>query len=156
MPGIKHLIECHCSLIIFKNNDKQIYHKFPVYSIIDKNQKVISKIVKCNNCEALHKVYDIERSEIFPGKDQTEYTIEIDDLAISMPEQLVKILKKYNSDISNYEHAKNIIEEKRWGEIIILKREILEEKEQIKYIEILSNQNFSIKTNFIENTIILE
>ena len=38
MPGIKHLIECHCSLIIFKNNDKQIYHKFPVYSIIDKNQ----------------------------------------------------------------------------------------------------------------------
>ena len=104
----------------------------------------------------MHKVYDIERSEIFPGKDQTEYTIEIDDLAISMPEQLVKILKKYNSDISNYEHAKNIIEEKRWGEIIILKREILEEKEQIKYIEILSNQNFSIKTNFIENTIILE
>ena len=33
---------------------------------------IIPKYVKCNNCEAVHKVYEINKSEIFAGKDQTE------------------------------------------------------------------------------------
>ena len=59
MAGVKHLIECHCYLAIFKKNSKIPVHKFPVYSKLDKEGRVIEKIVKCNNCEALHKIIEI-------------------------------------------------------------------------------------------------
>ena len=45
MPGIKHLIECHCVLAIFKSKEEKIiFHKFPTYSKIDENEKVIPKL----------------------------------------------------------------------------------------------------------------
>ena len=33
MAGVKHLIECHCKLRLYRDNKKNIYHKFPVYSL---------------------------------------------------------------------------------------------------------------------------
>ena len=51
LPGIKHLIECHCVLAIYKKNQKIINHKFPVYSKIDEKGAVIPKLSKCNNCD---------------------------------------------------------------------------------------------------------
>ena len=65
MLGIKHLVNCHCYLKIYQKNENIIYHKFPVYSKIDENGNIIPKNVKCNNCNAFHKVYEIQKSEIF-------------------------------------------------------------------------------------------
>ena len=155
MPGIKHLIECHCYLSIFKNNEKTVYHKFPVYSNINEYGKIIEKLVKCNNCEALHKVYDIEKSEIFAGKDQTESLSTREDISFSLPSKLSDILKKYDKDICDYEHALDIIENKMWGSIIVLKRDIIDEMHQVKYLVINSEKNIEIKSNTINDTIII-
>ena len=35
---IKHLIDCHCILSIYKNRTKPVYHKFPVFSKLDNNE----------------------------------------------------------------------------------------------------------------------
>ena len=154
MPGIKHLIECHCQLAIFKNSEKNIYHKFPVYSILDENGKVVEKFRKCNNCEALHKIYDIGKSEIFSGKDQTNVTLTKEDISLEFHESLKKVLIDHDCDISSYFHAKHIIEEKRWGEIIVLKRDIIKESTSIKYLEVNNKNSFSIKFETIEDIIV--
>lgn len=156
MTGIKHLINCHCYLKIYQNKSKTIYHKFPVYSKLDKNGKIIPKYVKCNNCDAFHKVYEIQKSEIFAGKDQSESVKEIKDVSISLPDKLVKILSNYNKDIADYEHAIDIIKEKKWGTKIILKRDILNEMYQVKYILINGKNDYEIMSEIINDTIIVK
>ena len=39
MPGIKHLIECHCYLKIYKKENTFINHKFLVYSKVNEFDK---------------------------------------------------------------------------------------------------------------------
>lgn len=156
MPGIKHLIECHCKLAIYKKSNKEIYHKFPVYSKINEYGKIVEKFRKCNNCDALHKIYDIGKSEIFPGKDQTETIMRIEDFKYSLPENIYSFLQDSNSDISNYFHIKDIIDEKRWGENVVIKRDIIDEKTQIKYITIKNKNIFDIKNTILEDTVVYE
>lgn len=155
MPGLKHLIECHCVLALFKSSQKIINHKFPVYSKIDSNGKVISKIVKCNNCDSLHKVFDICKSEIKFGKDQTPVTVTREDLGYMLPSRLNDLLVKTDVDISVFEHVLDVIEEERWGEYIVLKRDIIDEKQQVKLLEIFSEEKYKI-TNEVINNIIVE
>lgn len=154
MSGIKHLIECHCFLSIFKNNKKLINHRFPVYSKIDEYKNLIPKLVKCNNCEALHHVSKVGRSELRPGKDQTMTTLSIADIKINLPLVISNYLIENNCDISSFEHAKDIIDENRWGEIVVVKRDIIDEKQQVKYIKINSKNNFEINTSLIQNIVI--
>ena len=122
MPGVKHLIECHCTLKIYDRNNNLLNHKFPVYSKVRKDGSLISKIVKCNNCEALHKITDTCTSELLPGKDQTNVITNIEELSLSLPDKLVSVLKRLECDISCYEHCLDIFEESRWGEFVVLRR----------------------------------
>ena len=154
MPGIKHLVECHCVLALFKSSQKIINHKFPVYSKIDENGKVVPKIVKCNNCDTLHRVFDICKSEIKFGKDQTDVTLTREDLGYMLPSRLNDLLLKVDADISLFEHAVDIIEEKRWGEHIVIKREIIDERHQVKLLEILSEEKYKITNEVIDNIIV--
>ena len=103
--GIKHLIECHCTLKIYTGRENHLYHKFPVYSKFDENNKIISKFAQCNNCQTIHKVYDICKSEILKsGKDELKGMLTIDDIEFQLPTKIVSILKKYECDISTWEH----------------------------------------------------
>ena len=156
MPGIKHLIECHCYLAIYKKSSKIINHKFPVYSKIDCDGKVIPKNVKCNNCEALHYVHDICKSDLKPGKDQSLIVLNIEDLKVMIPQKISNFLISNNVDLSTWEHIKDIIDEKRWGEPVVIKRDIIDEKQQIKYIELDSNLSIKINLEVIEDTFLLE
>jgi hypothetical protein len=140
-------------LAIYKNDQKIINHKFPVYSKFDENNAIIPKLVKCNNCDTLHYVYDMCKSEIRPGKDQTSIVIEKDDLALMMSDKLSNLLRKINCDISSWEHVLDIIEEERWGEIVVLKRDIIDEIQQVKVIEILSDDKFKIRSETINDII---
>lgn len=154
MPGIKHLIECHCVLQIYKSKTKErIYHKFPVYSKIDKNDSVIPRLSKCNNCDTLHYVYDVCKSEIRGGKDQSIATLNIEELSLMLPERLVNTLIKLETDISNWEHIVDIFEEKRWGEEVVLRRDIIDEKQHVKTLEIISFETFKIKNNIISDIV---
>jgi len=155
--GIKHLIECHCVLTLYKskNNNNINTHKFPVYSK-SKNGIIIPKFAKCNNCESLHWVYDYCKSELRGGKDQTLTTMTIDDIMISLPERLSNLLLKLDCDISIWEHCLDVIENERWEEIIVLNRDIIDENQHVKILKIQSENKFKIENKVINSTIILE
>jgi hypothetical protein len=153
--GFKHLIECHCTLSIFKKHSTgNVYHKFPVYSKFDDNDNVIQKIVQCNNCGVVHKIVDICQSEIMGGKDDLKTGLDIEDIGMQLPTRLEHILIKNNCDIATWEHALDIIDEERWGESIIISRQIIESKQNIKLLEIFSIDKFKITANIIEDEII--
>ena len=154
MNSVKHLIECHCVLALYKQKEKLFNHKFPVYSKIDDNGRVIHKLVKCNNCDTMHYVYDICKSEIRPGKDQSDIILSKEDISFMLEQKLVNLLTKSNADISTWEHVLDIIEEKRWGEHVVIKRDIIDEKQHVKVIEILSENKFKIKNKTIEDLIV--
>lgn len=153
MPGIKHLVECHCQLRIYRDLKKTIYHKFPVYSRIDENNKIIKKIVKCNNCETVHNVYDINRSEIFINKEETNVIKTKEDISFSLPLGIVRIMESNFATLADYEHALDIIENKSWGGIIVIKREIINEIHHVKYLKINSKDNFVIKNETINDIV---
>mgnify|MGYP003123986956 CR=1 FL=1 len=154
MPGFKHLIDCHCILPIFKTKtEDRVYHKFPVYSKLDASDNVIPKLVKCNNCDAMHYVYDICKSEIRGGKDQSAISTDISELSLMLPERLSNTLLKIETDMSNWEHIVDIFEEERWGEEVVLRRDIIDECQQVKIIEIKSNSIFKIKNQTINDII---
>ena len=154
MPGIKHLIECHCVLKLFKKNEKVNYHKFPVYSKI-KDNKVVPRLVKCNNCDALHYVDDVCKSELRVAKDQTQVTLTIDDISISLPDKLCNVLNKHNCDMSVWEHCLDIIEEKRWGEFVVIKRDVIDENQNVKILLINSESSFKIENKIINTTLMI-
>lgn len=151
MPGIKHLIECHCYLAIYKNNSKIINHRFPVYSKFDDFNNIIPKIVKCNNCEAFHKVTAVGTSELAPGKDQSTIVLSKKEISSMLPVRIRNILDESGTDISNYDHTLDIIENRMWGSSVVIKREIIGEIEQVKIITILSKENFKITVEKINN-----
>ena len=153
MPGIKHLIECHCVLQLYKNSEKIIYHKFPVYSKILESGKIEEKLVKCNNCESVHIVKEICKSEIKPGKDQTGLNISKEDISFQLSEKAARILEKTDPDISTWEQTLHCIEEKRWGEKIVIKRDIIDEMEHVKILEVLGESKFKIYSDVIRDII---
>ena len=158
MAGIKHLIECHCVLKIYDTSDIEniIYHKFPVYTKFDSDGKVISKLVKCNNCDALHKIIDICRSELSPGKDQTQININKEDIELMLSDRLCNVLAKYNCDMSIWEHAHDIIDNSEWGNSIVIKRDIIDEQQHVKILFILGENKFKIENKVINDLIYLE
>ncbi len=154
MSGIKHLIECHCFLKIFNKSEKQINHKFPVFSKIDEEGNVIKKLVKCNNCEALHLVYDICKSELKPGKEDIETTISKEDIIMMLPDKVANVLIKNDADISDFEHALDIIENQEWESFVVIKRSIVDEEEQVKVLQILSEDKIKIFNKDIKRTVL--
>ena len=118
----------------YRKNKNMVNHKFPVYSKIGENGALIPKLVKCNNCDALHYVNKVGQSEIRGGKDQTEVVIKKEDIALMIPPALNNVLSNYDCDISSWEHAHDIMTEQRWGEIVVLKRDIIDENQQVKIV----------------------
>jgi len=154
MPGIKHLIQCHCTLAIYKKNEKIINHKFPVYSFLDKLDNIIPKFVQCNNCGTIHFVKNVGNSEIKFGKEDSKMIKSIDSAIKDIPKKLSQILIENNATLADYEHAFDIINDKEWGSYIVLGREIHDDKEHVKLIEILSSMDFKIKNEIIEDLVV--
>mgnify|MGYP001410052031 CR=1 FL=1 len=90
MSGQKHLIECHCYLKIFDDGESRVNHKFPVYSKFDNQGRVIPKLQKCNNCDTLHFIYDICKSEIIrSGKDKNVSALSKEDMMLELDSKIV-------------------------------------------------------------------
>jgi len=154
MKGIKHLIECHCFLKIFDKGEKKINHKFPVYSKLDDNDNVIAKLAKCNNCESLHYVHDVFKSELRPGKEDITSILNIEDIVQMLPEKISTVLTSNRADIADYEHALDVVENQLWGSMIVLKRSIIGEVENVKVLQIDSENKIKILNKEI-NTIVM-
>lgn len=145
MKGQKHLIECHCILPQFKNSRNPVYHKFTVFSIIDDSDTIVPKIVNCNNCGVSHKVIDICKSVINTGREDSRSTRTIDDISISMQDDLKKVLTSYSCDLATWEHAEFIVENSKWGEFIVLSRESTDEGVEGKVLRFESENRYKIE-----------
>tara|TARA_B100000242_G_C43045342_1_gene487893 strand:- start:2038 stop:2511 length:474 start_codon:yes stop_codon:yes gene_type:complete len=145
---IKHLIECQCILNIFKNKTKTVYHKFKVFSEINKNDEVKEKYVMCNNCDILHRVYEVCKSEIKWGNENLKSLVTTkDDIKFNLEsknqEKLVLELEKNNVDLCEWEYVDFLIENNKEGKIILNKNEI--DNNIVYNILYIKGESFSIK-----------
>ena len=154
MKGLKHLIECHCYLKIFNSSENKINHKFPTYSKFDENDNIIPRLSKCNNCESLHYVYDICKSELRPGKEDINSILSKEDIMMMLPDKVNNVLTSNRADIADFEHALDIIDNEVWGERIVVKRDIVDDVENVKILQIDGENKIKLYNKEI-NTIVL-
>lgn len=146
MKGIKHLIQCHCILPQYKNSKNPVFHKFVVFSVVDDSDTVVTKYSDCNNCGSVHKIYDLCKSEIVPGKEDMKASLRKEDFKLSLPENLYELLSQYGKEICDYEYSQFIIDNKVWDSTIILTREEIEESTQGKILRFISEDKFRIES----------
>ena len=147
MLGQKHLIQCHCILPQFKNKKEPTFHKFTVFSLVDEESDTVDpKYVTCNNCGALHKVFDLCKSEIVVGKEDAKVAANVEDFKISLPSDLFDVLSTYSREIPDFEMAQYILDYEKWDSHIVLSREELEGKSQGKILRFLAKDRFRIES----------
>lgn len=148
--GYRHLIECRCVLPQFKARKDPPRHKLIVFSVVDEHDKVEPKYAQCNNCGLIHKVIDICTSEIQQTKESSSFILSIDDIKLSLPKDLAVILDKYRVDLASWEQASFILENKEWGNFVMLEQEDEGDTKMGKYVRILGESFFKIE-NFSRN-----
>ena len=70
-----------------------------------------------------------------------------------LPEKVTNLLTKTEVDISVWEHVLDVLEEERWGEVIVLKRDIVNELTNIKAVIFESETKFKIFSETINDLI---
>ena len=156
--GVKHLIECHCTLKIYEARDDiqdHLFHKFPVYSQIDEKGNILEKIAQCNNCNTKHRVYDYCKSELVHSEKEELYSsLDIEDIKIQLPDKISNLLTKYEVDIATWEHVLDIFDKEVWGSQVVVSRELIEQKYHVKVLSFESENKIKIKTHVIEDEIV--
>ena len=145
---IKHLIECQCVLNIFKNKTRPVFHKFKVFSQIDENDSIKEKYVICNNCDIVHRVFEVCKSEIKWGSENLKSLVTTkDDIKFNLEsrnfENIVIELEKNNIDLCEWEYIEYILDNKKEGQIVLNKSEI--DNNIVYNVLYIKNENFSIK-----------
>lgn len=146
MRGQRHLIKCRCVLPQYKGVTNPPVHQFVVFSIITDTDSVKQKFAQCNNCGIVHKVTDICVSEILAGKEAMASVVKIEDVKLSLPPNLSDILERNNVDVATWEQAQFIIENKEWGNFVILAQEEESGTRQGKYVRIMSETFFKVES----------
>jgi len=149
---IKHLIDCHCILSIYKNRTKPLYHKFPVFSVLEEDN-LKEKYVLCNNCDVVHKVTDVNKSEIKWGNEGHKSLVTTkEDVKFNLEnlgmDRLVSILEVNKIDLSDWELIEYLLENNLEGKVVIDKKEI-EDSINYKYLEI-KNGKYKIKNDIVQ------
>ena len=124
----KHLIECQCTLSIFKNKNTLIYHKIPVVSFYDDNEDLMEKYIICDNCGVVHRVYEIFKSEIKWGMENLKSLVNnkediIQNFIFLGHEKIIELLEKEKAYLSDWEIAEYIIENEKSGTLVLHKKE---------------------------------
>lgn len=149
MPtGQKHLIECTCILSQFKNVRPPVYHKFVVFSVIDDDDNVEPKYVKCNNCDVIHKVHEIGKSEIVFGAEFRNSVVDIEDIKLSLSEKYVKLLTRYDVPLHTWEEVKFLIDNELWGSQVLLTSDKIPEKNvtQVKVLVVIGENLMKVES----------
>jgi len=154
MKGQLHLLKCRCVLPQFKGRQNPPVHQFVVFSVINDDDTVKLKYCQCNNCGIIHKVTDICTSDIMAGKEFFSSIVGIEDIKASLPANLINILERNNVSLHAWEQAQFILENKRWGEFVILAQEEDAGVKQGKYVRIMSETFFKVE-NFTREEILV-
>lgn len=151
--GFKHLLTCRCVLPQFKKvKPAPPEHQFPVFSIIDDDGTFRMRFAQCNNCGIIHKVIDICRSEIV-NKEAMVSIPTIDEIKSSLPSGLVNLLESNSADIATWEAVQFIIDNKQWGNFVVLSTDEIDGVRQGKYVRLLSETMFKVET-FTRNEVL--
>ena len=145
---IKHVIECQCTLQLFKNKTKPVYHKFKVCTFLNESDECIEKYVICNNCDIVHKVSEVFKSEIMWGKENLKsLVLTKEDIKFNLisqgKENLANILEQFDVETCDWEVVDFLLSNNKSGNIVLEKNEI-DDNIVYKLLEI-NNNNFRIK-----------
>jgi hypothetical protein len=130
-------------------------HRFIVFSTINDDGTVNQKYSQCNNCGVIHKITDICTSEIIANKDHMNSIIRIEDIKPSLHPNFVGILESSGADIATWEAVQFIVENKKWGEFVVLTSEVEGDDIHGKYIRVLG-ESFCKVESFSRSTGILQ
>lgn len=142
--GVRFLVECNCVLPQYRSRKDPIWHKFPVFVVIDEDNEVEEKIVSCNNCGVVHKILEVGLSKVMK-KENPRFVRTKQDIKMSLPTRLGEILEQYDPDISVWENVEFIVENERWGSIVPLFEEELDESKIGKCIKIINSLHYKIE-----------
>lgn len=149
LTGQRHSIRCNCILAQHMSRpDPPLFH-FLAFSVVE-DDNVKPKIVQCPNCGVLHRILDIGRSKILSGKEESKSLSTFDDIVASVPVNLAKILEKYELDVTQWEAARFIVENQRWGEHIVLSNEMVDNIRCVKFVRILGQELYRVDTQEFE------
>lgn len=146
MRGQKHLVACRCVLPQYKSRKDPYVHKFIVFSTIKDDDSTVVKYAQCNNCGVIHRVTGICTSEIMSGKEHMTSLMSIDEVKTSISKNIANILEANSADLSTWEAVQFIIENKKWGEFVVLTTETEGEETIGKYISILGEALCKVDT----------
>jgi hypothetical protein len=99
-------------------------------------------------------VNDICTSDILPGKENMGSIVKIEDVKTSLPSNLIDILERNNCDLPVWEQAQFILENKQWGNFVILAQEEEAGTKQGKYVRIMSETFFKVES-FVREDIVV-
>lgn len=153
MNYIKHLIECQCILSLYKNKSKTVFHKFPVFSLLEDDDSIKEKYVVCNNCDIVHRVYEVSKSEIKWGNEGLKSLVTTkEDLKFNFESQgltdLVTVLNANMIDISEWEYIDYVLENNIDGQVVLEKNE-MDNNISFKVLHIKNNK-YKIKTELVQ------
>ncbi len=72
--------------------------------------------------------------------------VKVEDIKLSLPPNLSDILERNNVDVSTWEQAQFILENKEWGNFVILAQEEESGTRQGKYVRIMSETFFKVES----------
>lgn len=151
--GQKHLVKCRCCLPQFKSLENPPAHQFPVFSVIE-GDSFKQSYAQCNNCGVIHKVVDICVSEIQVGKEHMNSLIKLEDLKHSVHPNFSAILENNNADLPTWQALAFIVDNKRWGDFVVLSKDTEGDEIHGKYIRILGESLCKVES-FIRSTGVL-
>jgi len=146
MKGVKHLIQCHCILPQYRKMKDPLFHKFVVFTVIDNNDKVLPKIVHCNNCGVVHNVIDICQSEVVTGREMSISVMTKEDIRAGIPENLAKLLDTYECDVPIWEEVQFYYETDLPAPPIVLTREEFKGTSSGKLLHMLGGPKIKIES----------
>lgn len=149
MKSIKHTIQCHCILPQYRNREDPVFHKFIAFSVIDESDTLVAKYINCNHCSAVHRIFDVCKSEIVVGKEDLSSVVGIEDLSVMLPRDIVSVLESYNCSLPEYEHVFHILHYKLYNESVILTRDVMTNEVVGKRLKFSDQGSASIET-FVE------
>jgi len=143
--GLRHLITCRCVLPQFKRMLDPPQHQFIVFSAIEDDGTFRVRFAQCNNCGIVHKVVDVCRSEVV-SREAMGSLPTVDDIKAGLPAPLANLLEQNDVDLSTWEMAQFILENKQWGNFVVMQTDEEDGLRQGKYVRILSETMFKVET----------
>lgn len=143
--GFKHMVRCRCVLPQLRDRPNPPVHQFQVFSVVEDDHAVRSKIVRCSNCGILHRVDELCASTLLE-RDEGAGVVTVDDLRGALDPRLAALLDREGVDLATWEAVSFIVEERRWGDTVILTTERVDGSRQGKYLRVFGPGLFKVES----------